>query len=250
MDPAVLQASAVSLKLPKFWTDAPEVWFIQAEAEFGTRQITQDATKYNYLVAALDKDTAMGVLSTLRTVPQANKYAALKTRLLATYGLNKFERAARLLEPQALGEEAPSALMEKMLNIRGDLTLESIFQWLFLRQLPEDIRAILIAAKHADSQALAGAADELWKQRRAASTGHVQVVEQVQQEDVSAIRGKRPPGGEAAKAADKSICRSHRKWGEKAFTCQPPCLFQGLVKERTDKSKQASNQGNGPAGRP
>ena len=50
--------SAVALKLPNFWTMQPEIWFTQAEAQINIRGITSDDTKYYYVVAALDQDTA------------------------------------------------------------------------------------------------------------------------------------------------------------------------------------------------
>ena len=36
------QLNAVSIKLQEFWTTSPEVWFARVEAQFGTKNITQD----------------------------------------------------------------------------------------------------------------------------------------------------------------------------------------------------------------
>ena len=52
------EVDAVSLKLPTFWTSTPTTWFAQAEAQFIVRNITNDDTKYYYVVAALDSSTA------------------------------------------------------------------------------------------------------------------------------------------------------------------------------------------------
>ena len=52
---------AVSLKLPEFWTDDPEVWFVRVEAQFRSRAITLDSTKFDYVVTALDNRTAAEV---------------------------------------------------------------------------------------------------------------------------------------------------------------------------------------------
>ena len=49
---------AVSIKLPTFWVSQPEVWFVQAEAQFHLRKITSDETMYYYVLAALDQATA------------------------------------------------------------------------------------------------------------------------------------------------------------------------------------------------
>ena len=76
---------AAALKLPTFLTAQPDVWFAQAEAQFNRHGITADDTKYYYIV--LD----------LISQPPDYKYSTLKGRLIDTFGVNKHERASRLL---------------------------------------------------------------------------------------------------------------------------------------------------------
>ncbi|KAK7494209.1 hypothetical protein BaRGS_00014491 [Batillaria attramentaria] len=51
------QINSVSIQLPEFWTKSPEVWFARVEAQFGIKGITQDQTKYDYVVSSLDINT-------------------------------------------------------------------------------------------------------------------------------------------------------------------------------------------------
>ena len=107
--------NAVTQKLPPFWTSQPLVWFQQAEAQFVLRHVTADDTKYFYVVATLDQETAQRLLSLLEIPPANDKYQALKQRLLATFDLSQQERAARLLNMPGLGDRKPSVLMDDML---------------------------------------------------------------------------------------------------------------------------------------
>jgi len=50
---AQLPLTTVSIKLPLFWTDSPEVWFLQAEAQFENKGITVSRTKLTQCGAAL-----------------------------------------------------------------------------------------------------------------------------------------------------------------------------------------------------
>ena len=72
------QLNAVSIKLPEFWTTSPEVWFARVEAQFGTKNITQDQTRYDYVVSALVFKTAEEVQDVLVSPPEAEKYTTLK----------------------------------------------------------------------------------------------------------------------------------------------------------------------------
>ena len=52
------RVSAVSVKLPPFWPDKARLWFAQAEAQFALRNITEQRTKFNHVLAILDSTTA------------------------------------------------------------------------------------------------------------------------------------------------------------------------------------------------
>ena len=62
------QQHAVSLKLPAFSTSHPRFWFHQTKAQFALRQVTAGSTKFFYVVAALDQDSAQLVIDLLTEI--------------------------------------------------------------------------------------------------------------------------------------------------------------------------------------
>ncbi|KAH7936849.1 hypothetical protein HPB49_005747 [Dermacentor silvarum] len=77
----------VAIKLPPFWVDSPEVWFAQVEAQFSLARITQDRTRYDYVVAHLDARYANEVRDIRANPPTANLYEHLKTALIRRLSL-------------------------------------------------------------------------------------------------------------------------------------------------------------------
>ena len=76
------ETNGVAIKLPPFWPQQARVWFVQAEAQFVIKGVTADLTKYSYVTAALDQNTATRVLDILTDPPASDKYDTLKSRLL------------------------------------------------------------------------------------------------------------------------------------------------------------------------
>ena len=214
-----MAVDAVALKLPTFWTSQPETWFTQAEAQFNLRGITEDSTKYYYVVAALDQETASRLMDLISKPPETEKYTKLKDRLVNTFGLNETERASRLLHFRPLGDSKPSALMDEMIALLGDHPPCLLFRQLFLERLSEDIRIHLVDAKIADFRELARRADALWSSRDAPGP----YANTIQRKP--AARHKEPKGKSPIPTPGKTLCYYHQRFGEEAYQCRQPCTW-------------------------
>lgn len=244
------EVTAVAIKLPTFWPLQAEVWFLQAEAQFAIKGITADDTKYNYLVAALDQETASRVLAQLTSPPKDVKYATLKQALLDTYTLSEDDRATRLVNMPHLSDSLPSLLMDQMLALLGDHKPCFLFKHLFLQKLPADIRIHLARLDTNDYRQLAKEADKLFLANSSGRAIHsvqrsqdacMQPGHGTQDHEVCATTAwqRRPRQGKRDKQTNASspppptpldtgdLCYYHYKFGAQAKKCQLPCAFPG-----------------------
>jgi len=202
--------AAVALKLPTFWQGQPEAWFAQAEAQFAIRKITEDETKYYYVVSTLDAQTATRALSILTGPPTSGKFDALKGHLLSAYGLSEEERATALFNLRGLGDSKPSELMDSMLSLLGNHTPCFLFKHLFLQQLPTNVRTPLASSEITDLRKLALEADKYFN----AGSPMSQSVAGIEKPS-----NRHPP-------SPITVCWYHRRFAGKAQHCIPPCNFK------------------------
>ena len=146
--------NAVAIRLSEFQPHDPTTFFFHAEAQFELCKITQDSTKFNHVIASLPSNAIDEVRELIRK-PPANSYDELKAVLLAQYTLSPSERAAALLDLPALGDQRPSQLNKRMAMLEDGQTdlLDHLLKELFLRAMPQDVRAHLADKKncHAES---------------------------------------------------------------------------------------------------
>ena len=75
----------VSIKLPDFWTEDPDLWFLHAEAAFRNAQITQLKTKFDHIVQKLPQKIMVSVHSLIMGSAASSEtpYKDLKAKLVS-----------------------------------------------------------------------------------------------------------------------------------------------------------------------
>ena len=152
----------VSLKLPPFWQEDPALWFHQMEAQFATKGITQQVTKYHYIVGSLAPEIAREVRDVIVTVPAVAPFDTLKERLVSRTSLTESQRMQKLLSLEPLGDQKPSQLLqriEKLADKNGND--DPILHEIFLTRLPVAVQLVLKSYPDKSTEQLASLADSL-----------------------------------------------------------------------------------------
>ena len=152
-DPAV---SSVSLKLPPFWTSDPEMWFQQMEAQFRTRRITAQRTKFDHIVATLSPEFASEVRDFIIQPPTDNPYTALREQLIKQTTASEQRKQQQLFSSEELGDKKPTQMLRRIQQLLGEQasTIDTAFlKELFLQCLPPSVRMILASTSATSSLA-------------------------------------------------------------------------------------------------
>ena len=199
---------SVTVKVPPFWPTTPKVWFALLEAQFSSRSITSDETKYNHALQGLDKATAAEISPLLLNPPATGKFEALKAALVKTFDLTKEEKDVRLLAISGLGDRTPSALLRYMRSLTEPEDHESaLLRTLFLSHLPDPVRVGLARNPPASLDELAAAADAI-----ASSQPSV-----ISPAGVAAVSKVRKPSSRMTRTSTR--CYFHVRFGAEAKKC-------------------------------
>ncbi|KAM7310284.1 uncharacterized protein ISCGN_007197 [Ixodes scapularis] len=155
---------AYAVRLPPFWAQHPEVWFLQVEGSFRLANIISQEVRFSHVQASLPCAVALEVYDILARPPATNPYDALKTAILERTMLLERKRLQQLVSAEALGDRRPSQLLRQMQALLGDraATFDSQFlKELFLQRLPPSVQMILVTASDLSLPALALHADKI-----------------------------------------------------------------------------------------
>lgn len=254
----------VSIKPIQFIKSAPELYFMQMEAQFSLAGITRDHTKFNHVLGTLDPIYLTAVMDIIRDPPNDNKYGAIKNRIIAEFQQSDQHKLRILLRETELGDLKPSQLLRKMRELsKGSLSDDAI-KTLWVERLPEQIRPV-ISISGDDLNKLATMADKMLEittfnqiNMVATPSNSIQCVEpqiaaltrQIEElsrkfSQFSSDRGRAQSRSGAnyrnrsssRPKNDSPYCFYHFKFGAMAQKCTEPCKFKSETKNSDVKQK-------------
>jgi len=203
--PAAAAAAYKNVKLSEYWPDAPAAWFAAAELKFRVANITEEREKFAHVAGALPNRLFQGMMDLLDDEPE-NAYTVLKGRMVLAHELTAVQKAAKVLQLPALGNQRPSELMAALMQFcpPGEAGT-AMFRASFISRLPSSLQIHLSGAEMGDLRELTQQADRLWlchgPQPVAAVSVQQDELEETE-ETVAAVtwKGKGPPSkkGEGA----------------------------------------------------
>lgn len=256
----------VSVKIPPFWAEDPNIWFVKVESQFITCGITQDVTKFHHIVASLVGKILQQVTDAVMNPPAVDKYKHLKEQLILCFSDSEQKKLQKLLSLMELGDNKPSNLLNQLRALANNKVGEEMLKSLWMHRLPSHVNAILQASsvplaelailadrimecaqfsqtsavrsrspvtKSSDTSEigrLEASINELTRQfREFSQTGDSskQFRSSSRQRDSTPSRPR--PRDSTPSRSRSNICWYHERFGPNATKCSKSCLFEGQV---------------------
>lgn len=244
----------VGVRVPPFWPDEPEIWFAQIEGQFTISGITNDATKFHYVIAQLDQQYSKEVKDIITRPPANDKYELLKSELIKRLSASNEKKVHQLLLHEELGDRKPSQFLRHLRGLAGDQVPDDFLKTIWTSRLPSSIQTVLAAQPTASLEVLADVADRVNditpRTLHVASTSSnrdsgidsltKEIAELKRQVEILSIqntgRSRFPRNFQPKRNRSRSRSRSsyvkfpqcwyHSKFGEKATKCSKPCDYK------------------------
>jgi len=262
-DAAQAAVNAAAVRLGTFTAEDADAWFLLAESQFGIRGVTSEETRFWHLVTSLDSATAGRLAQHVNKADQTKKYSVAKAWLLKEFAIPRWKRAERVLAKTELGDQKPSQLVDWIRSMLDDDGPEMLATHIVWRCLPSDVQQALRSSKFDTMEELGALADEVMK--NPVHSGPVcsvsyadsssfpvdpedAMVNRVEQHQRQSHQKQKqhynpPPRADNwSQGTSSRICRFHRRFGDRARNCSPPCSFR---RQEPAMTSQGSWSGNG-----
>jgi len=103
--------AASAVHLSPFWRENLHLWFAQVESAFVIHRITNDGTKFRYVILHLDPGVLPLVADIVTSPPDGERYVAIKERLTTVLGETSATRLRRPLALHELGDDKSSVIL-------------------------------------------------------------------------------------------------------------------------------------------
>lgn len=243
----------VKIRVPPFWKQDPQLWFLQLEAQFANANIATDLTKFNTIVGNVDCDILTCVSDIIRNPPANNRYETIKTRLTKEFEETDNKKIKTLLNNLTLGDSKPSHLLRKMRDLSCGKVGDELLQTLWLQRLPNNIQSVLACSADA-LPVLATMADKIFETSEDSSIQGISSASNTNNDLVNMIydlknniealkklhlskprtRSKSPNRNRSPSRSNDSntYCWYHKTYKHKANKCVSPCSFTSTKKPK------------------
>jgi len=238
--------NAASIKIPQFWSNDPVLWFTQVEAQFRTRGISSDVTKFEYLMMSFDAEMAVTVRDILLNPPEHDKYQTLKKAVISRMSVSQDKRLQQLLVSEQLDGRRPSQLLRRMQQLIGeDKSIgDDLLRKLFVQRLPSNVQVALVSQPDLDLDKIASLADSIMDVIQPSDSIHaiigpVDTLESLRKEvnelksllksDRGRSSSRMTPSRSRSTSrpqSDDELCWFHSRFGNRAKKCREPCKWK------------------------
>ena len=252
----------MSLKVPSFSPDEPEIWFALLESQFEHLGITDDSVKFTSVTTNLDLHHAKAVKDIILHPPRIERYPKIKTELIRRLSASKEKKVKQLLTHEELGDRKPSEFLRHLQDLAGPSVPQDFIRTMWCGRLPSSLQTVLASQPSHSLEQLADLADriqELTSPCNVAATSagpsHHQTVNSDVMGEIAALRRmvqqlsvkledqtcnrsnrrsrpqrRRSPSRPRSRSNSSynkyPVCWYHSKFGSNAKQCVKPCDFK------------------------
>lgn len=252
--------NAVRIRVPPFWKNDPQLWFLQLEAQFALSNIVSDLTKFNTVVGNVEPSFLDPVKDIIRNPPANNRYETIKTRLTKKFEESDNSKIKILLNELTLGDLKPSELLHKMQDLSCGKVGNDLLQILWLQRLPINIQSVL-ACSNDPLATLSTMADKIFETSSNttinsiadSSNSNSDLVNMIYniEDKINSLNKKIDMSGPRNRSkspkryfkntstSTNDVCWLHETHGHKAIKqCHPPCAFAKQSKNESGSQKR------------
>ncbi|XP_024876614.1 uncharacterized protein LOC112457667 [Temnothorax curvispinosus] len=254
-------AKRLSIRIPPFCPEEPELWFAQLEGQFALCEIKEDDAKYAYVISRIQPKQAKEIKDVITHPPAEHKYEAIKKALIQR--LTDSQGIRQLLEHEELGDRKPSQFLRHLSTLAGTTVSNELLRTLWLGRLPPQTQAILATRTEDRLEDVADQADRihevnskalvlattaptptsttantdeaqgnaLSKQIAALTLQVEKMVKSIQAQGRNRQRNRSRSRQRSKTPRRDGVCYYHRRFGAEAQKCTQPCTFKAENKE-------------------
>ena len=104
----------VGIRVPTLLPDKPTLWFAQLERQFALANVTQDATKFYYVISQLNTKYAAEMEDVITNPPTTCRFERIKAELIRRLSLSEEQRVRQLQMHEKMGDRRPTQFLRHL----------------------------------------------------------------------------------------------------------------------------------------